>query len=204
MRLTTLAGAALLSPSFLAAQVPAHRAIDFTTREGTWMSPDVSRDGATIVVDIVGDLYTMPRAGGIATPIITGPDFASQPRYSPDGRQLLYISDRSGSDNLWVAASNGTNARQLTHLPRSVLISPAWSADGSTALVTVITGFFPFIAAIWEFDTKTGEGAALIENSNGPTARDRTAPRHPPTADSFTSRRSRRAPTARATAQAVA
>lgn len=170
MRLNRLSGALLLAPAFLAAQGAGRRAIDFTTREGTWMSPDISRDGQTIVVDIVGDLFTIPRAGGRATPIVTGPDFASQPRFSPDGTRLLYISDRSGSDNLWIAAPDGSGARQLTQLPRSVLISPAWGADGRTVIVTVITGFFPFIADLWEFDATTGDGAKLIENANGPTS----------------------------------
>lgn len=170
MRLNRFCGALVFAPVLLAAQAPARRIIDFTTREGTWMSPDVSRDGQTIVVDIVGDLFTIPRAGGHATPIVTGPDFASQPRFSPDGTRLLYISDRSGSDNLWIAAPDGSGARQLTHLPRSVLISPAWGADGRTVIATVITGFFPFIADLWEFDATTGDGAKLIENANGPTS----------------------------------
>ena len=154
----------------LAAQAPTRRTIDFTTSEGTWMSPDVSRDGRTIVLDIVGDLFTIPRSGGTATAIITGPDFASQPRFSPDGRQLVYVSDRSGSDNLWIAAAEGGNAHQLSRLPRSVLLSPAWSADGKSVLVTVITGYFPFVADVWEFDATTGDGTKLIENANGPTS----------------------------------
>ena len=129
----------------LAAQAPTRRSIDFTTSEGTWMSPDVSRDGRTIVLDIVGDLFTIPRSGGTATAIITGPDFASQPRFSPDGRQLVYVSDRSGSDNLWIAAAEGGNAHQLSRLPRSVLLSPAWSADGKSVLVTVTNGKYPLI-----------------------------------------------------------
>ena len=41
--------------------------IEFTTDEGTWMSLDVSPDGRTIVFDLLGDLYTLPIAGGTAT-----------------------------------------------------------------------------------------------------------------------------------------
>ena len=170
MRLTQLCGAILVAPILLAAQTPARRTIDFTTREGTWMSPDVSRDGRTIVFDVVGELYTLPREGGTATPIITGGDFASQPRFSPDGQSILFVSDRDGSDNLWTSAADGSAQRQITHLPRSILISPLWSADGKTALVTVITGYFPFIADVWEFDLGTGAGVKLIENANGPTS----------------------------------
>ncbi len=58
----------------------------FTTDEGTWMSLDVSPDGKTIVFDLLGDLYTVPIAGGTATRIVGGMSFESQPKFSPDGR----------------------------------------------------------------------------------------------------------------------
>ena len=43
-------------------------------------------------------------------------------------------------------------------------------------LVTVITGYFPFIADVWKFDLATGAGAKLIENANGPTSQLVSAP----------------------------
>ena len=42
------------------------RKISFTTDEGTWLSPDVSRDGRTIVFDMAGDIWTLPIEGGEA------------------------------------------------------------------------------------------------------------------------------------------
>ena len=66
MRRIRLCGALLAAPAILAGQV-SRRTIEFTTTEGTWMSPDVSRDGRTIVFDVVGELYTVPREGGSAT-----------------------------------------------------------------------------------------------------------------------------------------
>ena len=97
---------------------PPLRTVAFTTREGTWLSLDVTRDGRTLLVELLGDLYTLPVEGGRATPLLTGRAFQSQPRVSPDGRQLVYVSDESGSDNLWVAALDGSGARQVTRLPR--------------------------------------------------------------------------------------
>src|SRR5215831_156341 len=68
--------------------------IEFTTDEGTWMSLDVSADGKTIVFDLLGDIYTVPAAGGEARRIVGGIAFDSQPRFAPDGKTIAFISDR--------------------------------------------------------------------------------------------------------------
>ena len=52
--------------------------LSFTVTEGTWMSLDVSPDGQTIVFELLGDLYTLPMAGGTATRIMGGISFESQ------------------------------------------------------------------------------------------------------------------------------
>ena len=77
------------------------RTVSFSTDEGTWMSVDVSPDGQTLVFDLVGYLYTLPMSGGKATRITDGPAMDAQPRWSPDGKQILFVSDRSGAENLW-------------------------------------------------------------------------------------------------------
>src|SRR5262245_8559836 len=79
------------------------REVKFTTDEGTWLSLDVSPDGQTIVFDLLGDLYTLPIAGGAATQITRGLAFDAQPRYSPDGKTIAFVSDATGSDNVWLA-----------------------------------------------------------------------------------------------------
>src|SRR5829696_4159914 len=55
------------------------RTARFTTDQGTWMSVDVSPDGQTIVFDLLGDIYTLPIAGGKATRIIGGNSIDGQP-----------------------------------------------------------------------------------------------------------------------------
>jgi len=76
---------------------PTPRSLRFTTDEGTWMSLDVSPDGRTIVFDLLGDLYTLPIAGGSATRITGGPTWDSHPKFSPDGRRIAFVSDRTGA-----------------------------------------------------------------------------------------------------------
>jgi dipeptidyl aminopeptidase/acylaminoacyl peptidase len=82
--------------------------ISFTTDEGTWMSLDISPDGKQIVFDLLGDLYLIPAGGGEAKRITSGPAWDCQPRFSPNGRQIAFISDRNGSDNLWLINVDGS------------------------------------------------------------------------------------------------
>jgi Tol biopolymer transport system component/imidazolonepropionase-like amidohydrolase len=115
--------------------------IEFTTDEGTWMSLDVSSDGHTIAFDLLGDLYTLPSDGGAATRIAGGMSFESQPKFSPDGKTIAFLSDRSGVENLWVANADGSNPRAVTKdrptqdRPQ-LMLSPSWTADGQYLLVS--------------------------------------------------------------------
>ena len=73
-------------------------AIDTTT--GTWMNLDVSPDGREIAFDLLGDIYVMPIGGGEARPLATGIAWEMQPRYSPNGREIAFTSDRGGGDKI--------------------------------------------------------------------------------------------------------
>jgi len=108
----------------------------FSTDEGSWLSIDVAPDGETLVFDLLGDLYTLPLAGGEATRITSGLAYDSQPTISPDGQWLAFVSDRNGSDNLWVARADGTDARKISAESQWGIISPAWTPDSQYIVVT--------------------------------------------------------------------
>lgn len=111
------------------------REIRFDTDEGTWISVDVAPDGTTLVFDLLGDLYEMPVDGGAATPLTNGQAYDAQPRVSPDGRWVAFVSDRGGADNLWVMDRTGGTQRQLSDNEHSISISPSWTPDGAYILV---------------------------------------------------------------------
>ncbi|NQW05688.1 MAG: PD40 domain-containing protein [Acidobacteria bacterium] len=106
------------------------RTMSFTTSEGTWMSLDLSPDGKTIVFELLGDLYTMPVTGGQATRITSGQAYDMQAAFSPDGTRIVFISDRNGAENIWIARADGTQPRALTSTERTNYMSPLWTKDG--------------------------------------------------------------------------
>ncbi len=112
------------------------RTAEFTATEGTWISLDVSPDGQTIVFDFLGDLYTMPITGGSATPLLTGMAFDVQPRFSPDGQTIAFVSDRSGGDNLWTMRLDKTDTTQVSRGNTSLFLSPEWTPDGEFIVVS--------------------------------------------------------------------
>ncbi len=113
--------------------------ISFTTDEGTWMSLDVSSDGQTIVFDLAGDVYTMPITGGEAKRILGDTSFESQPKFSPDGKQIVFISDRSGAEQLYVCKADGSEVKPLTKgrgAGMLMWVSPSWTPDGNYILAS--------------------------------------------------------------------
>src|SRR5439155_8674766 len=62
-------------------------------------------------------------------PLTAGDKQDSQPRWSPDGQQLAFVSNRTGLNQLWILPVEGGEARRLTDHPIGVG-SPVWSPDG--------------------------------------------------------------------------
>jgi len=106
------------------------RTVAIDTDEGTWISLDVSPDGETIVFDLLGDLYLLPFAGGEASQLTSGMAWDAQPRFSPDGAKVLFVSDRSGGENLWTIEIASGDTTQLTKGNGRMFLSPEWAPDG--------------------------------------------------------------------------
>lgn len=141
----------------------AGRVLEFEAREGTWMSVDVHPRGDTLVFDLLGDLYTLPVAGGAARLLIGGTPFDAQPVYSPDGARIAFVSDRSGSDNLWVMNADGTGLQQLSRdTGTEEFSSPAWTRDGRSVLVSRKAGRRDEFG-LWIYDLAGGLGVRLEE-----------------------------------------
>lgn len=135
------------------------RNISFNTDEGTWMSVDISPDGNTIVFDLMGDLYTIPASGGKATRITRGLPFDTHPRYSPDGKKILFTSDRSGSENIWYIDTDKKDTVQVTKDRDQNFPSAAWTPDGNY----IVAAKGRLDVRLWLLHKDAGGGAQLID-----------------------------------------
>ena len=132
---TALASCALVAQPVLAKSAPDILTspaddVALTLSEGTWLSVDVSPDGKTIIFDLLNDIYSMPAGGGEAKAILSGPATQRSPQFSPDGRKILYLSDETGADNIWIADPDGRNPQQVTRENLAMITGPAWVPDG--------------------------------------------------------------------------
>jgi Tol biopolymer transport system component len=135
------------------------RKIAFATNEGTWMSVDVSPDGQSIAFDLMGDIYTMPITGGKATPVTKGLAFDTHPRYSPDGKKILFTSDRSGSENIWYIDTEKQDTVQLTKDGDQNYPGATWMPDGNY----VITARGRLDIKLWMVHKDAGSGLQVID-----------------------------------------
>ncbi|MEO6444746.1 MAG: amidohydrolase family protein [Gemmatimonadaceae bacterium] len=139
----------------------------FTTTKGTWLSLDVSPDGQQIVFDLLGDLYTLPIGGGKATRITSGMGYDAQPRYSPDGKRIVFVSDRSGGDNVWIQSLDGKDSLQVTKGNDNGYVSPEWAPDGKYVVASK-DGGLGGTAKLWMYHVDGGSGVVLTSQPAPP------------------------------------
>ena len=144
------------------------RPVPIRTDEGTWMDVDVAPDGRTLAFSLLGDIYTMPIAGGTPTRIAEGLAWEIQPRFSPDGARIAFTSDRGGGDNIWTMNRDGSDKRQLTDEDFRLLNQPTWSPDGQyiAAKKHFTTSRSAGTGEVWLYALAGGKGVALVERSS--------------------------------------
>jgi len=146
----------------------ATRKVPIAVDEGSWMNIDVAPDGRTIAFDLLGDIYTMPIEGGTPTRIAEGLAFEHQPRFSPDGSRIAFVSDRAGGDNIWVMNRDGSDKRQLSKEDFRLLNQPSWSPDGQyiVAKKHFTTGRSLGTGEVWLYHVSGGQGVLLVKRPN--------------------------------------
>ncbi|HSB10179.1 MAG TPA: S41 family peptidase [Blastocatellia bacterium] len=73
---------------------------------------DLAPAGRRIAFSIHGEIFTAPTEEGDLRQITDSPARDQAPTYSPDGKSIAFISDRSGREELYIASSDGVGEPQ--------------------------------------------------------------------------------------------
>lgn len=96
---------------------------------------NISPDGKRAVVAARGDIFSVPVGKGPTRNLTADVvEHAKWPSWSPDGKSILFISDRSGEEELWMVAQDGRSApEQLTTGGTGMRYRATWSPKGTHA-----------------------------------------------------------------------
>ncbi len=136
---------------------------DFVNSRPRRVALDAGRDGVglgptgkRLAVVSRGQLVTVPtQSGDMRILDATLAARATFPSWSPDGKSIAYISDRSGENQIWIAPATGGEAKVLTRFTGVNPTMLSWAPTGNRLLVCDRAG------RIWVVDAKTGESTAI-------------------------------------------
>jgi len=159
----------VLSPSLLPAQRRAIAFEDFIALKGV-SDPQLSPDGKWVAYTVgtpslqenrgISRIWVAEVATGRSRQLTGGPGSDRQPRWSPDGKTLAFISTRENGAQVWLLPIGGGDARKLSSLPDGAS-DPIWLPGGAGLLVVSDikwpaeqeidrrNGAFPTDARIW-------------------------------------------------------
>src|SRR5256712_327247 len=108
-------------------------------------NPQLSPDGKWVAYTVteqslkenrgITRIWLADVASGAVRQLTAGPGSDRQPRWSPDGRTVAFVSTRENGAQLWVLPIAGGEARRVTSLADGVF-DPLWLPDGTGLIVT--------------------------------------------------------------------
>jgi len=143
--------------------------IEIDTETMTWSDVDISPDGETLVFHMLGDIYQVGIDGGDAVALTEDIAWSFQPRFSPDGEEIAFISDRGGAENVWIMQADGSEPVQVTDETEHLIHNPTWSPDGQYIAARksyVSTRSIP-AGSIWMYHRSGGGGVELVARTHG-------------------------------------
>lgn len=145
-----------------------YKDVEYTVTDGTWLNLDISPDGKTIVFDMMGDIYEISATGGEAKLLRGGRSWDVQPRFSPDGKKIVFCSDAGGGDNIWTMKNDGSDSKQITKENYRLLNNPVFTADGNYIIARKHFTSTRSLGAgeIWMYHITGGDGIQLTKRKN--------------------------------------
>lgn len=97
----------------------------------------ISPDGERLAVTARGEVFDVPAAKGVTRNITRTPGANERgAEWSPDGKSIAYISDRTGETEIWLQSAAGGEPKQLTTGNDTYIRSLQWSPDSRHILYT--------------------------------------------------------------------
>jgi Tol biopolymer transport system component len=92
-------------------------------------TPALAPDGNLIAFRYAADIWLVEAGGGVAERLTAHPSTSMRPRFAPDGRQIAFTSNRTGSGDVYVMPLGGGDVKRLTFHERYCAVED-WSTDG--------------------------------------------------------------------------
>ena len=103
--------------------------------------------GDSIVFEAHGNLWQVPRSGGVARRLTTDPGYDEMPRFSPDGKWIAFTASYQGNQDVYVIPATGGNARRLTFHSDVVQKAPTrWGPDNMVVTWTPDSKYIVFLS----------------------------------------------------------
>ena len=130
----------------------------------------ISPDGKRVVFGARGDVYTVPAKHGITRNLTQSSGAHDRNvEWSPNGKQISYISDRTGEDEIYIQNQNGMeDAIQITKNSDTYKYNPIWSPDSKKLLWSDKMGRLSYV------DVSSKKLVAVVEDSKDWEIRDYT------------------------------
>lgn len=120
-----------MTPLLAALALGAPPMLDSTKTPLLLQQPTLS--STSIVFQFAGDLWTVPRSGGMAARLTSDPGIESDPHFSPDGKQIAFTGSYDGNPDVFVMPSEGGVPKRLTaHPGKDTCLG--WTPDGKGVL----------------------------------------------------------------------
>jgi len=124
-----LSGFLLTFTVVASAQQSAETRDSFVTAQPYFTEPALSPDRKEIAFVSGGDIWTVPSAGGVASLLVSNPANEGRPLYSPDGKQLAFVSTRTGNGDIYLLTFTTGDLKRLTFDDSPDQLD-GWSRDG--------------------------------------------------------------------------
>lgn len=112
------------------------------TAQGTRLlrRPTVSAD--MVAFEYGGDLWVVPRAGGMARRLTSTPSVETDPQFSPDGSLIAYTATVAGNPDVYLISTDGGAPKRLTYHPGGDFVR-GWTPDGKRIVFGSTRGAVP-------------------------------------------------------------